>query len=78
MSIAPTLPTRAPSRIAVANAETLFHVASRMVARVARELRIRRDRRRLAEMDDAMLCDIGLARSEIEHAVRHGRSSLGL
>ena len=78
MSIAPILLTRAPSRISAANAEFLFQVASRMVARVARELRIRRDMRRLAEMDDAMLCDIGLARSEIEHVVRHGRSCLGL
>jgi hypothetical protein len=30
--------------------------------------------RRLASFDDAMLHDIGLARSEIEDAVRHGRA----
>jgi uncharacterized protein YjiS (DUF1127 family) len=78
VSIAPILQTRASSRISPVNAETLSSLASRIVARVARELRIRRDMRRLAEMDDAMLRDIGLARTEIEPAVRHGRSFLEL
>jgi uncharacterized protein YjiS (DUF1127 family) len=40
---------------------------------VTRAARVRRDMRRLSEMDDRMLRDIGLARSEIERAVRGGR-----
>ena len=43
---------------------------------IARELRIRRDMRRLMEMDDAMLRDIGIVRSDIERSVRTGRDRL--
>jgi len=45
----------------------------KLAKRIARAERIRRDMRRLSEMDDYMLRDIGLARSEIERAVREGR-----
>jgi uncharacterized protein YjiS (DUF1127 family) len=44
-----------------------------LVAAIAHELRIRRDMRQLAAMDDDMLKDIGLRRGEIEYTVRYGR-----
>ena len=44
-----------------------------LIAVIADELRIRRDMRQLAAMDDHMLKDIGLRRSEIEYCVRYGR-----
>jgi len=47
---------------------------TRMLAAIAREIRIRRDLRRLQGFDDAMLHDIGLARGGLEEAVRHGRA----
>jgi uncharacterized protein YjiS (DUF1127 family) len=40
---------------------------------VARELRVRRDMRKLAEFDDFMLRDIGIARTDLEGSVRNGR-----
>jgi uncharacterized protein YjiS (DUF1127 family) len=43
------------------------------VAAIAHELRIRRDMRQLAAMDDHMLKDIGLCRCEIESCARYGR-----
>lgn len=47
-----------------------------LVARVAswilREVLLRREMRRLAEFDDHMLRDIGIARADIEGAVRRG------
>lgn len=46
---------------------------ARLLEAVAREIRIRRDMRLLASLDDAALHDIGLARSGVEDAVRHGR-----
>ena len=39
---------------------------------IAREIRVRRDMRRLAEFDDSMLRDVGIARADIEGAVRRG------
>ena len=44
-----------------------------LIGAIAHELRIRRDMRLLAAMDDHMLKDIGLRRSEIEYCVRYGR-----
>jgi uncharacterized protein YjiS (DUF1127 family) len=44
-----------------------------LVAAIAHELRIRRDMRQLAAMDDHMLKDIGLCRCEIESCARYGR-----
>ena len=42
-------------------------------ARVATAARARRDIRLLSELDDGMLRDIGIARSDVERAVRRGR-----
>ena len=50
-----------------------YSLVAHMTAIAVRETRIRRDMRRLAEYDDAMLRDLGIARSDIEGVVRHGR-----
>ena len=65
--------TRATPRSAVAVFERLSGVLSRALAALARKWRIRRDLDRLVEFDDAMLRDIGLARSDIEATLRYGR-----
>lgn len=39
-----------------------------------REIRVRRSMNELACLDDALLHDMGLDRSSIEDAVRHGRT----
>jgi hypothetical protein len=57
--------------------EALLHWAIGLGILLAREIRIRRDMRKLAELDDRMLSDIGLARTQIEPAARHGRRFLG-
>jgi uncharacterized protein YjiS (DUF1127 family) len=51
----------------------LLDVGRRLIAAIADELRISRDVRQLAAMDDHRLKDIGMRRSEIEHCVRYGR-----
>jgi uncharacterized protein YjiS (DUF1127 family) len=43
------------------------------MTRVFTHFRVLNAQRRLLAMDDYMLKDIGIARSEIEHAVRAGR-----
>lgn len=63
-----------PARRLVGEAFTrVFRPAARTVMRIACEIRTRRDMRRLAEFDDHMLRDIGIARADIEGAVRRGR-----
>ena len=44
-----------------------------LIAAIGREMRVRRDMRQLAAMDDHMLEDIGLLRCEVEYRVRYGR-----
>ena len=44
-----------------------------LVAWALREIRLRRSMRELQSFDDAMLRDVGLDRSGVEDAVRHGR-----
>jgi uncharacterized protein YjiS (DUF1127 family) len=51
----------------------LLEVRRRIIAAIADELRIRRDMRQLAAMDDHRLKDIGMRRREIEYSVRYGR-----
>jgi uncharacterized protein YjiS (DUF1127 family) len=48
-------------------------LAYAIVLWIGRELRVRRDMRRLSEFDDFMLRDIGIARSDLEGAIRNGR-----
>jgi uncharacterized protein YjiS (DUF1127 family) len=49
------------------------HALTWLIIAIADEVRIRRDMRQLAAMDDQMLKDIGLRRGEIEYRVRYGR-----
>ena len=46
-----------------------------VIEAIANELRVRRDMRELAAMDDHMLKDIGLCRCEIEYRARYGRDA---
>lgn len=50
-------------------------IFARAVAKFVFEMRVRRDLNLLRSFDDAMLRDIGLQRSGIEHAVRYGDCS---
>jgi uncharacterized protein YjiS (DUF1127 family) len=75
MSVMPILDLPRHSERFVNVRAVLAALTATIAASIARELRIRRDMRRLGELDDAMLRDIGIARSEIECAVRRGRSS---
>jgi uncharacterized protein YjiS (DUF1127 family) len=54
-------------------AREVFALAYSLIEGLAREARVRRDINRLAEFDDHMLRDIGLARADIEGAIRRGR-----
>jgi len=45
-----------------------------LIAALAREREFHRSMRVLASFDDRMLHDIGLTRSDIEHAIRFGRN----
>jgi uncharacterized protein YjiS (DUF1127 family) len=51
-----------------------LELIARGASSLAHEIRIRRDLRRLSGLDDAMLHDIGVARGELESAVRFGRA----
>ena len=47
----------------------------RRIARIREAYRLQRDVRSLSALDDHMLADIGLARSDLVHVARHGRRS---
>ena len=70
MSLTITRSAVAPVRYSTARPPSLF---ARLLAAIAREVRLRRDLRVLASLDDAGLHDIGLSRGALEYAVRHGR-----
>jgi uncharacterized protein YjiS (DUF1127 family) len=77
MSIAATAHTF-PKR-EQAGAPSIFAQTVRLVAWVtgwiAREIRVRRSMRQLAEFDDHMLRDLGIVRADIEGAVRRGHDA---
>jgi uncharacterized protein YjiS (DUF1127 family) len=50
-------------------------LVSRVLSRIADEIRVRRDLRALSSYDEAALHDIGLTRGGLEEAVRCGRPS---
>ena len=78
MSAIPTLYLpREHSALPTRGYAALLHSAFGLFALITREIRARRDMKKLAELDDRMLRDIGVARNEIEPAVRHGRSRVG-
>jgi uncharacterized protein YjiS (DUF1127 family) len=77
MSDVSTVRARAPHPRQATILDACLAAAARglawLIAAIAHELRIRRDLRQLAAMDDHMLKDIGLSRGDIEHCVRYGR-----
>jgi len=77
MSHVSTVPSHAPRQRQATVFDACLAAAMRgimlVIAAIANELRIRRDMRQLAAMDDHMLKDIGLCRCEIESCVRYGR-----
>jgi uncharacterized protein YjiS (DUF1127 family) len=78
MSVVPIIQFRdEPGTIRAASRRVagLFFHSGRLVSWIVREVRIRRDMRRLGEFSDDMLRDIGIARSDIEGAVRRGHDS---
>ena len=56
---------------------TIARAVVRVAAFLAAEWRYGRDLKSLATLDDRSLRDIGLGRSEMESAVRHGRRRVG-
>lgn len=58
--------------LAASLARTIAFFVSDALRRIERAHRVRSDARRLHEMPDDMLADIGISRGDIDHAVRHG------
>jgi uncharacterized protein YjiS (DUF1127 family) len=69
----PPIPRQRPATILDACLRAAARSLSWLIAAIGEELRIRRDMRQLAAMDDRMLNDIGLRRCELEYCVRYGR-----
>ena len=73
---APTgLPRPASPSLVRGLAVEFVRVAGIVARAVRREWRIRRDLRRISELDEHMLHDIGVSPGSLEDAVRHGRDS---
>ena len=73
MSAVPSIPHPSDQESASSRvAREVFALACGLIEGIAREARVRRDMSRLAEFDDHMLRDIGIARADIEGAVRRG------
>jgi uncharacterized protein YjiS (DUF1127 family) len=66
-------PPRTSDRLATSATAWLKESLLRVAESITRAACARRDMRRLSEMDDRALRDIGLHRSEIERAVYGGR-----
>ena len=66
-------PPRIQASVSPRRGAQFLHLASAFYVAAMRELRLRRDMRRLAEYDDHMLRDIGIARTDIEGVIRRGR-----
>ena len=66
-------PRQRPATIVDACLAVAARGLSRLIAAIGDELRLRRDMRQLAAMDDHMLKDIGVRRCEIDYCVRYGR-----
>lgn len=66
-------PPRIQASVSPRPTTTIRGLVAAAYAIMTREFRLRRDMRRLAEFDDHMLRDIGIARSDIEGVIRRGR-----
>jgi uncharacterized protein YjiS (DUF1127 family) len=66
-------PPRIQASVSPRRGAQFLRLASAFYAAAMRELRLRREMRRLAEYDDHMLRDIGIARTDIEGVIRCGR-----
>ena len=73
MSAVPLVRPIGGTKVPPGLAQRTFALALWFGGVLAREVRIRRDMRRLAEFNDHMLRDIGIARADLEGAVRRGR-----
>jgi hypothetical protein len=69
------LPRPAGTSLVRGLAVELMRIAGVVAREIRREWRIRRDLRRISELDERMLRDIGVSPGGLEDAVRHGRDA---